>query len=176
MFNPKTAYAKIAFETILFYKTTGQIRKMDEEKISADLKLNLSCVISIVDLQDNLLASFGKVNPENKTLYEEIVANTIHLLDDKKNKKITKENLSEIKVYVDILSEPQKVTDLKEVKPSKHGIVVQNEKGKQGFTVPDIKKPKSIEQQIEIAKKQGGLKEKNILELELFSFHITRYD
>jgi len=47
MFNPKTAYAKIAFETILFYKTTGQIRKMDEEKISADLKLNLSCVISI---------------------------------------------------------------------------------------------------------------------------------
>jgi len=98
---------------------------------------------------------------------------SIEFIEDKKKINLI---LSEIKVYVDILSEPQKVTDIKEVKPSKHGIVVQNEKGKQGFAVPDIKKPKSIEQQIEIAKNQGGIKEKNISELELFSFHITRYD
>lgn len=176
MYTPKTSYAKIAFELILFYKTTGQIRKMDDDKITPDLKLNLACIISVVDLQDNILASFGNVYPENKTLYEEIVSNTIHLLNDKKNKHITKDTLNEIKVYVDILSEPQRIQDLNEIKPLKHGIVIKNEKGKVGFVLPDLKNIKTVDKQIEIAKKQAGIKEKDAPELEVFSFKVTRYD
>lgn len=54
MFNAKTNYAKIAFETILFYVSTGQIRKNDENKISPDLKLKRACVVSIYDSNNNL--------------------------------------------------------------------------------------------------------------------------
>ncbi|MFO7829709.1 MAG: hypothetical protein R6V23_13885, partial [Bacteroidales bacterium] len=59
MFKPKTTYAKIAFETILFYVSTGQIRKTDENKVSPDLKLNRACVVSVYDTENNLMGCVG---------------------------------------------------------------------------------------------------------------------
>ena len=49
MFSPKTNYAKIAYDALLFYVSTGQIKKHDENKISADLKLNRACIVTIYD-------------------------------------------------------------------------------------------------------------------------------
>src|SRR6056297_765624 len=110
MFNAKTNYAKIAFETILFYVSTGQIRKNDENKISADLKLKRACVVSVYDSNQNLRGCMGDPFPQKNNLYDEIIENSIAAASkDSRYQPLQKDELNQIKVAVDVLSIPQKI-------------------------------------------------------------------
>ena len=77
MFKPKTNYAKIAYDAILFFVSTGQVRKTNEDKISADLKLNRACIVTIYDQNNILMGQYGDIIPQNKFLYDEIIENAI---------------------------------------------------------------------------------------------------
>ncbi|MCK5171198.1 MAG: AMMECR1 domain-containing protein, partial [Bacteroidales bacterium] len=134
MFNPRTNYAKIAFDAILFFVSTGQIRKTSEDKISTDLKLNRACIVSIFDLDDNLLGSYGDINPKNNFLYDDIIENAIGAASkDEKFEPIISSQLNKIKVCVDVLSVPHIADNLKELKPQKHGLFIKDTSGKSGF-------------------------------------------
>jgi AMMECR1 domain-containing protein len=176
MFHPKTLYAKIAFDTILFYKTTGQIRKTEESKITPDLKLNLGCIVYIYDSKDTLISYFGNVYPQKSSLYEEIISNAVIATDSSKNEKLTEKSMEQIKVIVDVLSLPHKVENVIELQPHKQGIFIKDNNGKSGFVLPNEKGIKTGADQLKIAKKQAGLDKKDDSEIEIMSFKITRYD
>ncbi|OFX83124.1 MAG: hypothetical protein A2W99_13180 [Bacteroidetes bacterium GWF2_33_16] len=176
MFNPKTSYSKIAFDTILFFKTTGQIRKIDESKITPDLKLNLGCIVYIYDLNDNIIAYFGNVYPQKISLYEEIVSNAIIAAENPKIVQLSIESIENIKVTVDILSLPQKVDNLAELNPQKQGVYIRAKNNKSGFVLPNTKRVRTGEDQLALAKKQAGLEKIADSEIEILSFRVTRYD
>ena len=176
MFYPKTQYAKIAFDTILFYLTTGQIRKPDDTKITPDLKLKLGCIIYIYDSKDKLISFYGDVYPQNPILYDEIVENALKAIKNNKNTTLSKDDLENIKAYVDVLSVPQKVNDLNEIKPQKQGLFIMDKSGKQGFVLPNTKGVRTGQDQFELAKKQAGIKQTNDSEVEIVSFKVTRYN
>lgn len=177
MFEAKTNYAKIAFDAILFFVSTGQIRKNDEDKISADLKLNRACIVSIFDLQDNLLGSFGDVIPQHNFLYDEIIENAIAAASKNKNfEPIKSEQLTQLKVYVDVLSMPHSLSEIKEFNPKKHGLFIKDDSGKTGFILPNIKGVNTVAQQIENLKNQIGISKKDNLRFEISFFKSTRYD
>ncbi len=176
MFSPKTSYAKIAYDAILFFVLTGQVRKEGIDKISADLKLNRACIVSIYDLNDALRENYGEVIPKNKILYDEIVENAINAASQDKKKAIQSSDLSQIKVYVDVLSVLHKTDDFNELKPKKHGIFVKDEAGKSGFVMPNIKGIDTVVQQIERAKQNAGIIAKDNSKLEILFFKSTRYD
>ena len=176
MFTPKTNYAKIAFDAILFFVSTGQIRKTSESKIPADLKLKMACIVSIYDLNDNLIGQYGDVNSKNDFLYDEIIENAIGAASkDKDNVPIKNEQLNQIKVLVDVLSSPHKIEDKGELKPQKHGLIIKDKTGKTGFIMPNIKGIKTIDKQIEKVKSDYKITE-DIENLELYYFKSTRYD
>jgi AMMECR1 domain-containing protein len=176
MFHPKTQYAKIAFDTILFYKTTGQIRKTDESKITPDLKLNLGCIVYIYDSNDTLISYFGNVYPQKPSLYEEIVSNAVIAADSTKNGQLTERSMEQINVFVDVLSLPHKVDNIQELNPQKQGLFIKDKNGKTGFVLPNQKGIKTGTDQLKLAKKQAGLEKKNDSEIEIMSFKVTRYD
>jgi len=104
MYLPKTNYAKIAFDAILFYITTNQVRKEKEEKITADLKLNLACIVSIYDNEGKLLSLYGNIKPTQKNLYDEIVENAVKTASGNENyASIDSTKLNLIKVFVDVV-------------------------------------------------------------------------
>jgi len=175
MFYPKTSYAKIAYDAILFYVSTGQIKKTNEDKISADLRLKVACVVSILDASDNLLQCCGNIDSKKGMLYDEIIENAISAASNKKN-TIKNEQLSELKVYVDILSSLHKVEDINDIKPQKHGLYVKAKSGKSGFVMPNKKGLNTFDKQLDAIKKDTGIKEKEISNLELWYFKSTRYD
>lgn len=175
MFTPKTSYAKIAYDTILFFVSTGQVRKTSEDKITADLKLKVACFVSIFDANDKLLSCFGAVNPQTDSLYEEIVMNATSAAKNEYYEPIKKEQLGQIKVVVDVLSALNKVENKAELKPQKHGLVIKTAAGKSGYILPNKKGIKTVEDQIEFIKKQSGIKEDSS-KIELWYFRSTRYD
>jgi len=174
MFHPKTHYAKIAFDTILFYKTTGQIRKIEESKITPDLKLNLGCIVYIYDLKDILIAYFGNVYPQKLMLYEEIVSNALTVAESSNNK--LEKGLENIKVFVDVLSLPQKVDVIFDLNPNKQGVFIKDKTGKSAFVLPGTKGIKTGMEQIIFVKNLADLADKDNSELEIMSFKVTRYD
>ncbi|MGM0407666.1 MAG: AMMECR1 domain-containing protein [Bacteroidota bacterium] len=177
MFKPKTTYAKIAFETILFYVSTGQIRKTDENKVSPDLKLNRACVVSVYDTENNLMGCVGDLFPKNKILYDEIVENAVAAASlDSRFKPITSNDLNNIKVIVDVLSIPQKVENFNELKPEKHGLFVKDQSGKSGFVMPGTKGVKTVAQLIDATKEVAGLQDNDDENLEFMYFKSTRYE
>lgn len=177
MFEPKTNYAKIAFDAILFFVSTGQIKKISNEKIPADLKLNRACLVLVYDLNDNLLGTCGGVNPKNDFLYDEIVENAIGAATKgEKGEPIKSDQLNQLKVFVEVFSVPHKAEDLSELKPQKHGLLIQNASGEIKFIMPNLKGINTIDQQIEQLKKEAGITEKDNSKLDLWVFKTTRYD
>lgn len=177
MFEPKTKYAKIAFDAILFYVSTGQVRKTSEDNIPADLKLNIACIVSVYDVNDNLIRSYGNVYPQTRSLYNEIIENAIGVASKgEKFDDIKSSQLNQIRVVVDVLSVPQQVVEFSELKPQKHGLCVQDTSGNVTFIMPNIKSILTIEQQLERLKIKAGISEKNYSKLDLWFFKLTRYD
>ncbi|MFO7842710.1 MAG: AMMECR1 domain-containing protein [Bacteroidales bacterium] len=177
MFNAKTNYAKIAFETILFYVSTGQIRKKDENKISADLKLKRACVVSIYDSNQNLRGCMGDPFPQKSNLYDEIIENSIAAASkDTRYEPLQKDELNQIKVAVDVVSIPKKADNFKDVKPQKHGLYVTDKEGNSGFIMPGTKGIKTTDQLIKAVKKSAGLEDKEHKNLAFMIFKTARYE
>ena len=177
MFNPRTNYATIAYDAILFFVSTGQLRKISEDKISTDLKLNRACIVSIFDLDDNLLGSYGDINPKNNFLYDDIIENAIGAASKDENfEPVKSSQLNQIKVCVDVLSVPHIADNLKELKPQKHGLFIKDASGKMGFIMPNIKGINTVEKQIEKLKHNTGISEKDNSKLDILFFKSTRYD
>ena len=169
MFTPKTNYAKIAFDTILFFVTTGQIKKASKDKISDDLKLKMACIVSIYDTKDKLIGQFGDINPQKDSLYEEIVENAIAASrGNEKFEPIKSDQLNQVKVLVDVLSSPHKVEDIKELKPHKHGLVIKNDKDYFGYIMPNLKGVKTVDKQIEILKSEYQVNDKEWKNMKLY--------
>lgn len=176
MFTPKTNYAKIAYDTILFFVSTGQVRKTSEDKISADLKLRMACFVSIFDSTDKLLSCYGTIDPQTDSLYEEIVKNAAKAAKNDNYDPLKKEQLGQIKVVIDVLSALHKVENKAELKPQKHGLVIKTAAGKTGFIMPRKKGIKTVEDQIKFIVQENGIKEKDSTKLKLWYFKATRYD
>lgn len=176
MYLPKTNYAKIAFDAILFYVTTNQVRKEKEEKISADLKLNLACIVSIYDNDNNLLSLYGNIKPEQKNLYDEIIENALKAASgNKKYSAVDSSKLNQVKVFVDVVSDLHKVEEISELKPKKHGVYIK--KGEHEYYIlPDTKGIKTPEQLIEELMKKAGIKNAKDFKDEIHFFKTTRYE
>ena len=176
MFTPKTNYAKIAFDAVLFFVSTGEVRKVAIDKISADLKLKMACMVSIFDSKEELLGRYGRVKPKNEILYDEIIENAVEAAQKNGLKSLKGEQLNQIKVYVDVLSALHRVENMDELKPNKHGLFIKDDKGNSGFIMPGREGVKTVAKQIEIIKNEYNIQEKDKLKLEIWYFKSTRYD
>lgn len=176
MFTPKTNYAKIAYDTILFFVSTGQVRKISDNKISADLKLKMACFVSIFDINDTLLSRYGTIEPQTDSLYEEIIQNAAKAAKNNHYEPIKNEQLGQIKVVVNVLSALHKVENKAELKPQKHGLVIKTVEGKSGFIMPNEKGVKTVDDQIEFIKKDNNIKKQDNSKIDLWYFKSTRYD
>ncbi|MEE4196982.1 MAG: AMMECR1 domain-containing protein [Bacteroidales bacterium] len=177
MFHAKTKYAKIAFETILFYVSTGEIKKKERAKISPDLRLKRACVVSIFDNENNLRGRKGSIFPQTSTLYEEIIKNSIDAaVHDNDFKPLTNNDLNSIKVKVDVLSTPQRVESFEDIKPQKHGLYVTGPEGQKGFILPGTKGIKTTGQFLEAAKNAAGITQEGNKNLEYSFFKIASYE
>ena len=84
-----------------------------------------------------------------------------------------KENeLKYLDISVDILGDAEKINSMSELDVKKYGVIVQSG-FKRGLLLPDLDGVDTVEQQVSIARRKGGISPDE--KIELFRFEVVRH-
>ncbi|NWF52039.1 MAG: AmmeMemoRadiSam system protein A [Nitrospirae bacterium] len=121
----------------------------------------------------HLRGCIGTYNPCCDNVALETIRNAICAATrDPRFNIVTENELKDLEYSVDILSPPQKVTDLTELNPKKYGIIiVSGNKG--GILLPDLEGVNTIEEQINIVKMKAFIAPEE--DFEIYKFEAKRY-
>jgi len=73
---------------------------------------------------------------------------------------------------VDILSEPEKVTNLSQLDPKKYGVIVVSGY-RRGLLLPDLPGVDNVQEQLRIALRKAGISERE--RFDVYRFTVERY-
>jgi len=120
-----------------------------------------------------LRGCIGTFEPVRNNLAEEIAVNAVSAaVRDPRFPPVSKAELSELNISVDILGPIEKVNSKDELDPGKYGIMVRSG-SRSGLLLPDLEGVDSVDQQIDISKRKAGIGPGE--KVELFRFKVTRY-
>jgi len=121
-----------------------------------------------------LRGCIGTFAPTTANVAEEIIKNAIAAAtQDPRFAPVDEGELESITYSVDVLSEPEPVTDLKELDPRKYGVIVV--KGLQkGLLLPDLEGVATVDEQLRIARMKAGISPHDE-DCIIYRFEVNRY-
>ena len=148
---------QLAKKTVQAYLTNGQILDPKDEYKNLQTQ-KAGCFVSI-HRKDNqeLRGCIGTILPTCKNLAFEIINNAISACRDPRFLPITKEELNNLDISVDILSQPEAISSLKSLDPKKYGVIVKSTDGRTGLLLPDLEGVDNANYQVEIACQKAGI-------------------
>lgn len=165
---------KWAIKSIESYILDG--RMVDPIKDAAPEELlnrRAGAFVSLHLLDGSLRGCIGTFMPTRSNLALEIRDNAIAAAtQDPRFEPVTAEELDDIEVTVDILSEPEKVTDTSQLDPRKYGVIVVSGY-RRGLLLPDLPGVDSVEEQLRIALRKAGISERE--RFDVYRFTVERY-
>ena len=123
---------------------------------------------------EELRGCIGTFSPTKKSIAEEIIHNAVSAAtSDPRFLPLTESELGGIDISVDVLSEPEKVSDRSLLDARKYGVIVRSG-GLRGLLLPDLEGVDTPQQQIELCKRKAGIWDGQAV--ELFRFTVNRYE
>lgn len=108
----------------------------------------------------------GTTRPTLPTLAEELVRNAVSACSrDTRFSPVQPRELSRLQYSVYLLKEPEPVTDLSQLDPSRYGVLVRAG-SKRGVLLPGIPGIDSVEQQLRAVRRKAGIGRAEPLEIE----------
>ncbi|MBQ9631954.1 MAG: AmmeMemoRadiSam system protein A, partial [Lachnospiraceae bacterium] len=121
-----------------------------------------------------LRGCIGTFLPTQNTLTEEIIQNAISASTrDPRFAPIREEELDQLEINVDILSEPESIDSIDALDARRYGVIVCHGR-KRGLLLPDLDGVDTPAQQIEICKQKAGI-HPDEKDLELYRFEVVRH-
>ena len=80
---------------------------------------------------------------------------------------MTREELPDVLFSVDVLSDPEPVTDLADLDPREWGVIV-SKGGRRGVLLPDLEGVDTVEDQLAIAARKAGIADLRGISVERF--------
>jgi AmmeMemoRadiSam system protein A len=163
----------LARRAVEHYIVDGKKAEFDEDELPKILKTQAGVFVTLKK-NKKLRGCMGTFRPVQKNAAYEIVSNAMTAAEnDPRFPEVNKEELTEIKFSVDILSKPEQIRDKTELDPKKYGILVKG--GHQtGLLLPNLKGIETVEEQINIAKKKAGLTKEN--KVKIYRFTVNRFE
>lgn len=120
-----------------------------------------------------LRGCIGTILPTTGSVAEEILQNAISACSrDPRFSPVEVSELDEIVYSVDVLGEPERIFDTKDLDVKKFGVIVENG-GRRGVLLPDLEGIDTVEQQISIAKQKANISAKE--KVDLWRFEVIRH-
>jgi AmmeMemoRadiSam system protein A len=120
-----------------------------------------------------LRGCIGTFMSTEATIAEEIIHNAVKAAtQDPRFTPVVPEELSDIDISVDILSEPEGVNSIDELNPGLYGVIVRRG-NRTGLLLPMLEGVDTVEQQLSIAKEKAGIGIEE--QVEIYRFSVTRY-
>lgn len=137
------------------------------------LQTRKACFVTIKSSHGDLRGCIGTILPVRPSLKDEIMANAISAAtQDPRFPAMKAEELESCRISVDVLSEPEAVTSIKDLDPSIYGVIVTKGSAR-GLLLPDLDGVDSVEQQLAIAAQKGGIHD--ISDASIKRFKVERY-
>jgi len=145
---------KLAKETVESYIREGKTPKPGE--LTPEMKERAGVFVSL-HKHGELRGCIGTFEPTKDNVAEEIIANAISSSTrDPRFPPVAVSELDDLEYSVDILTEPEPVTDMDQLDPRKYGVIVQSG-WRKGLLLPDLEGVDSVEEQIAICRLKAGI-------------------
>jgi len=128
-----------------------------------------------IHLKDgSLRGCIGTILPTKSSIAEEVIANAISAaMSDSRFRPITKDEISQLEISVDVLSPPEEVQNTSMLDPKRYGVIVSTVDGRQGILLPDLPGVETISDQLRICMQKGGIAQGETISVRRFT--VTRY-
>ncbi|MGC9489690.1 MAG: AmmeMemoRadiSam system protein A [Thermovirgaceae bacterium] len=154
---PYTSLARRVLEQYLERGVRPEVEELLDEAERGLLREKKACFVSLKKPDGTLRGCIGTIEPVRESLAHEIAENACAAATrDPRFSPVTRKELEEILLSVDVLSTPEPVRSPGELDPSKYGVIV--EKGPlRGVLLPDLPGVRTVEEQLGIAMKKAGI-------------------
>jgi len=164
-------YVKLAVKSVESYVRTGQV--IATEEAAPEIRERQAAAFVSIHKGEALRGCIGTIAPMYENLAEEIIRNGIAAATrDPRFSAITPEELPELTINVDVLSEPEQIDDIALLDVKKYGVIVVNGM-RRGVLLPDLEGVDTPEQQIHIAMQKAGIAFDETI--DLYRFEVVRH-
>lgn len=170
----KDPYVNLAQKTIKAFVCEGKVISPSSYLPDELLKKRAGVFVTLHKKSTKQLRGcIGTFIPTCKNIASEIIQNAISACTkDPRFPPVTKEELDDLEIHVDVLSELLPAIE-QELDPKKYGLIVETDDGRCGLLLPDIEGVKTKEQQIEICRQKGFISPDEFV--RLYKFSIERH-
>lgn len=165
--NNSDAYVRLARKTIESYISEGRIIDVPTDLPGEMTDRQAGAFVSI-HKHGALRGCIGTIMATTDSVAQEIINNAISAsTKDPRFDPITKDELKWLDINVDILGDPEDIDSPDELDVKRYGVIVTSGY-KRGLLLPDLDGVDSVEQQIDIARRKGGIGEHEKYKLQRF--------
>lgn len=150
-------------------------RKIDPEELGEEVAAVRGRAGAFVSLKKRgeLRGCIGTYLPVRESLAQEIVDNAISAATrDPRFPPVREDELDDLDISVDVLSEPEPVPDESFLDPKKYGVIVRRG-SRLGLLLPDLEGVETVEEQLRIARAKAGINPDE--PVEIFRFTVERH-
>lgn len=121
-----------------------------------------------------LRGCIGTTQPTRPTLAEEVIENAVSAgTADPRFPAVTPDELGSLVYDVDVLDPPEEISGPDGLDPRRYGVIVRAEDGRRGLLLPDLDGVDTVEEQVAIARRKGGIRPGEPVSLQRFT--VTRH-
>ncbi len=113
---------------------------------------------------------WGQVLPQQPTLAQEIVMNTVAVLHYNPGRPIRRVDLKQLRFNVALLGPLQRISDIEHLDPARFGLYLRSDRGKTALLLPQRTGVETATDQLATALREGGI------EPHIESFTMYRFD
>ncbi len=166
------AYVRLARASAEQFVKNGSVMPLPDWLPAELLNAQAGAFVSIHKF-GALRGCIGTTGPTQKNLALEIIHNAVSAVSkDPRFEPVEEDELKYLDISVDVLGEPEKIKSESELDVKKYGVIVQSGY-KRGLLLPDLDGVDTVEQQVSIARRKGGIAPGE--KVELFRFEVVRH-
>lgn len=166
------AWVKLARESAEYFVKNGKELELPSWVPSELLNVKAGAFVSVHKFGE-LRGCIGTIAATKENLALEIIHNAVSAVsEDPRFEAVQESELKYLDINVDVLGESEKITSESELDVKKYGVIVKSGY-KRGLLLPDLDGVDTVEQQIAIARRKGGIAPGE--EVELFRFEVVRH-
>ncbi len=162
---------KLARQTIVQYVCEGKVPKVPDD-LPEELHHRAGAFVSL-HRQGDLRGCIGTIEPVRDNVAAEVIANAVSAATrDPRFPAVCEEELADLEVSVDVLTEPEPISSLDELDPKRYGVIVQSG-SRRGLLLPDLEGVDTARQQVDIALRKAWIQPYE--KYRMYRFEVKRY-
>ena len=170
--HEESAYVRLARATIEQYIKTGRRPEFPDDLPEEAFSERAGAFVSI-HKNGMLRGCIGTIGPVQSSIAEEIISNAISAATrDPRFDRIREDELEFLEINVDILGKPEDIDGPEQLDVKRYGVIVSCG-SRRGLLLPDLEGVDTVNEQIDIARRKGGISSSEDYRLQ--RFEVVRY-